>query len=128
MKKHINQLQKLQNRAGIIVFKINLKSHFSVMSMHEILQWETLKSRHKFHIRVMIFKILNNFKHPLNYTRIYYIPPKPTNFGTVASAFLNRGQTFCKRAFFYRGAKLYNSLPHAVRDCTSLIDFKRSLF
>ena len=37
--KHINQLQKLQNRAGRIILKINLKSHFSVKSMHEILQW-----------------------------------------------------------------------------------------
>ena len=42
------QLQKLQNRAGKIILKINPKSHFSVMSIDEILQWETLKSRQSF--------------------------------------------------------------------------------
>ena len=58
--KYVSQLQKLQNRAGRIILKINPRSHFSVTSMHDILQWETLKSRQKFHIQIMMFKILNN--------------------------------------------------------------------
>ena len=56
--KHINQLQKLQNRAGRIILKVNPKLHFSVRLIHDILQWETLKSRQKFHVGVMMFKIL----------------------------------------------------------------------
>ena len=124
--KHINQLQKLQNRAGRIILKINLKSHFSVMSMHEILQWETLKSRHKFHIRVMIFKILNNLTPTYLHENIFY-SPKPYQFRHRSLSLPKPRTNFCKRAFFYRGAKLYNSLPHSVRDCTSLIDFKRFL-
>ena len=124
--KYVSQLQKLQNRAGRIILKINPRSHFSVTSMHDILQWETLKSRQKFHIQIMMFKVLNNLtptylRENILYSQRHY-QLRNNNLNLPKPRTNN-----CKRAFFYRGAKLYNKLPQSIRDKSYLAAFKRSL-
>ena len=124
--KYSCQLQKLQNRAGRIILKLKPEQHLSINSLHEILQWETLKSRKKMHVKVMMYKILNDLTP--NYLRqnVLYLQ-RPYQLRN-SNLYLPKPRTnSCKRAFFYRGVKLYNALPQSTRDCASLSLFKRSL-
>ena len=124
--KYTSQLQKLQNRAGRIILKLKPELHFSVNSIHEILHWETLKSRQKSHVEIMMYKILNDLTP--NYLRqnvLYSQRPYQLRNNNL---YLPKPRTNnCKRAFFYRGIKLYNALPQPIRDCASLSMFKRLL-
>ena len=122
----VNQLQKLQNRAGRIILKINPQSHFSVASMHEILKWQTLKSRQTFHAQVMMFKVLNNLTPSYLQENIFY-SHRPYRLRHHNLSLPKPRTNSCKRTFFYRGAKLHNSLPTPIRNCQSLTLFKRSL-
>ena len=59
-KKYLDMLQKLQNRAGRIILKINPYSHISTFHIHEVLNWKLLSVRQEEHICIMMYKILNN--------------------------------------------------------------------
>ena len=125
-KKKNADIIKLQNRAGRIILKLKPEQHFSVNSIHEILHWETLKSRQKSHVEIMMYKILNDLTP--NYLRqnvLYSQRPYQLRNNNL---YLPKPRTNnCKRAFFYRGIKLYNALPQPIRDCASLSMFKRLL-
>ena len=122
----LNQMQKLQNRAGRIILKIKPQYHFSVSSMHEILHWETLKSRQTLHIQNMMFKILNNLTPSYLQENIFY-SDKPYHLRHNNLTLPKPRTNSCKRTFFYRGIKLYNSLPTHIRDCPTFPLFKRLL-
>ena len=53
-------LQKLQNRAGLVIMKVNPYSHTSNQHVHDTLNWDLLDCRYKKHLCTIIFKILNN--------------------------------------------------------------------
>ena len=124
--KYIDQVQKLQNRAARIILKIKPQLHFSVSSMHDILEWQTIRSRQNVHLLTMIFKILNDMTPDYLKENVFYSPqiyhlrnknlvlPKPRTNN-------------CKRTFFYRGAKLFNGLPQEIRNSQSLASFKTSI-
>ena len=57
--KYLDRLQKLQNRAGRIILKINRQSYISNQQLHDILKWDTLSLRRTKHMHVMMFKILH---------------------------------------------------------------------
>ena len=53
-------LQKLQNRAGRIIMKINPYSFVSNQHIHDTLNWDFLHCRYKKHLCTMIYKVLHN--------------------------------------------------------------------
>ena len=59
-KTHMDLLQKLQNRAGRIILRINPYSHISTSYIHEILKWKKLNIRRKEHMYIMMFKVLHD--------------------------------------------------------------------
>ena len=123
-KSFLSPLQKLQNRAGRIIMKINPFSHISNQHIHDTLGWEFLDCRNNKHLCTMIYKILHNFtpnymsenitRRTLNYTlrsnQNLYLPKPKSNH--------------CKRTFLYRGISIYNKLPNEIRSATSIRSFK----
>ena len=59
-KSSLFSLQKLQNRAGRIIMKVNPFSHVSNQHVHEKLMWQYLEYRYTKHLWTMVYKILNN--------------------------------------------------------------------
>ena len=57
---HLDQLQKLQNRAGLIVLRVKPTEHKSTNQIHDILNWECLQNRTIRHTCSMMYKILHN--------------------------------------------------------------------
>ena len=60
-KSSLSLLQKLQNRAGRVIMKVNPYSHTSNQHVHDTLNRDFLDCRYKKHVCTMIFKILNNY-------------------------------------------------------------------
>ena len=54
-------LQKLQNRAGRVIMKVNPYSHTSNQHVHDALSWELLDCLYRKHMCTMVFKILKDF-------------------------------------------------------------------
>ena len=61
-KSSLFSLQKLQNRAGRIIMKVNPFPHVSNQHVHEKLmsQWHSLEYRYTKHLCTMVYKIRNN--------------------------------------------------------------------
>ena len=59
-KRCLSQLQKIQNRAGRIITKVNPYSHTSSSQIHNRLDWQTHHDRQKTHLLLLTYKILNN--------------------------------------------------------------------
>ena len=53
------QLQKIQNRAGRIILNVNPYSHNSTNQIHRSLGWDTTRERHKMHLVLFTYKVLN---------------------------------------------------------------------
>lgn len=124
---YLDQLQKLQNRAGRIILKINPSSHTSIFKIHDLLKWETLKTRRNKHMYIMLYNIFHNLtpeymKNNLSKKETKYalrnvdnlILPKPNS-------------NYCKRTFFYRGSKMYNELPINLRRPNTVTLFRNGL-
>ena len=62
--KQTDKLQKLQNRAGRKILKINPYSRTSNKNIHTILGWNFLISRRTKHLLQLVFKALNEIAPP----------------------------------------------------------------
>ena len=125
--KFLDQLQKLQNRAGRIILRINPYIHTSIFQIHDILKWETLKTRRSKHMYIMMYKILHDLTPHYMQNNLVH---KETNYAlrNAESFVLPKPQTnYCKRTFSYRGSKMYNDLPLNFRTPNTLTSFKNDL-
>ena len=120
-------LQKLQNRAGRIILKINPYSHISTSHIHEVLNWKLLSVRQEEHIYIMMYKSLNNL-FPEYIKRPIPIKTDRYFFRSIGNLSLPRPKTNnCKRTFYYRGTSLYNKLPANTRSACTIQNFKSNL-
>ena len=126
-KSHLDIIQKLQNRAGRIILKVKSSENKSISEIHDILKWDTLQSRTDKHTYSMMYKILNDMAPDYLKDKFSY---KSTNY------FLRQGENLslpkpntqkCKRTFLYRGVKMYNDLPHDIRQSSSLSVFNKKI-
>lgn len=117
-------LQKLQNRAGRMIMKINPFEHVSTKHVHDSLSWEFLEKRQDKHLCIMMYKILHNLT-PVYMSGSVSVKDSPYDLRSSHNLNLPRPNTnSCKRTFFYRGISKYNTLPQNIRDATSLSVFK----
>ena len=124
---YLDQLQKLQNRAGRIILKVNPQNYTSNFQIHDLLKWETLKTRRKKHMYVMFYKIFHDLTPKYLKNNLIY---KQTNYAlrNVDNLVLPKPNTnYCKRTFFYRGSKMYNELPIELRRPNTLNLFRNNL-
>ena len=123
-KKHADRLQKLQNRAGRIILRINPYLHTSNHQIHNILGWDSLASRRTKHLCVMVYKSLNGIAPSYLQTMFQF---KSTDYSLRSEGNLLTPKPnidYCKRMFAYRGALIYNSLSNNTKAAISLNSFK----
>ena len=123
-KMHAERLQKLQNRAGRIILKINPYLHTSNHQIHDILGWDSLATRRKKHLCEMVYKSLNGTAPSYLQTFFQY---KSTDYSLRNESNLltpKPNLDYCKRMFAYRGALIYNSLSNNTKSAASLNSFK----
>ena len=124
---HLDQLQKLQNRAGRIILRVKPTEHKSTNQIHDILNWEYLQNRTIRHTCSMMYKILHNMAPEYLRDRFIY---KSTRYSLRQSGKLSLPKPNtqnCKRTFLYRGSKLYNDIPIDIRTSSSLNIFNKSI-
>ena len=126
-KKYLELLQKLQNRAGRVILKINPYSHTSTSHIHDILKWKKLYVRQEEHMHIMMFKIVHDLA-PEYMKRSILNKPNRYFLRNICNLSLPKPRTNnCKRTFYYRAASLYNKLPLNIRSASTIQCFKTNL-
>ena len=125
--KYTEQLQKLQNRAGRIILRINPYKHLSNHVTHQILNWESLKSRRLKHTLSMVFRSLNGISAPYM-QRLFNFVSRQYSLRSDGNLSLPKPRTeYCRRMFSYRGASHFNDLPRVVRCSITHKAFKKAV-
>lgn len=123
----LSALQKLQNRGMRIILKCS--KYTSITLMLNTLQWMSVYERLYLNAMIFIFKILNNllptyFEEFLVYNSQIHSYQTRTNANFYLPKFnLSRSM----KSLFYKGLKDFNKLPDAMRNSSSVPDFKRKL-
>ena len=126
--KYTEQLQKLQNRAGKIILRISPYKHMSNHATHQILNWESLKSRRLKHTLLMVFKSLNGLSAPYMQNFFKFVSHQ-YSLRSDGNLSLPKPRTeYCRRMFSYRGASYFNDLQcHDARCTTTYNTFKKAI-
>ena len=125
--KYTSQLQKLQNRAGRIILRINPYKHVSNHEIHQILNWDSLNTRRTKHLNTMVFKCLNDYSAPYLKKPFDFISCNYSLRSTGTLSLPKPKTEYCRRMFLYRGACNYNKLPSESRCCSSITDFNKMI-
>ena len=119
--KYLNELQRIQNAAGKVVY--GLFKHDHVGDTLKNLHWLPIRERITYKILLLVYKTLNgmgpaylgdmlkyaNFNH-----NIHLVEPRVhTSMG--------------ERAFQKCAPKLWNSIPSSIKECKTLESFKKQL-
>ena len=121
-------LQKLQNRAARILMSAGYDS--SLDDLFRALGWRKLCHQRLDKNSIMMYKTLNGMTP--EYLRSNFVFRDNLNSyhlrNTENTLTLPQPRTdYLKKSFSYSGAQLWNSLPIALRQATSLNDFKTKL-
>ena len=113
--KSLTQLQKIQNRAGRIILKVNPYSHTSTSQIHSCLGWKMIRDSQTSHLILLTYKILNNMT-PAYLKDMFKFKPSPYSLRIEHNLFLPKPTTnYCKRSFVYRASLQYDKLSPDLR-------------
>lgn len=126
-----NQLRlvRLQKRAARLI----LRADFSTPSelMFKELNWLSFPKRTQYHTCLMVYKSLNNKAPEYISSLLSFVSEhhaRQTRSSANNALHIPRSKTtYFDKAFSVFGPKIWNSLPIAVRECTSVNSFKRKL-
>ena len=122
----LKKLQKLQNRAARVITSCEGYSIRSANILH-YLGWETLENRRSKLLAVSVYKCMNGF-YPEGISAMFDSTASVHSYnlrGSLNNIFITRPHTEAgKKAFSYRGAVLWNSLPSDLRNQPNLKSFK----
>ena len=126
-KKYTDRLQKLQNRAGRIIFKINPYNHVSNNDIHVKWGWKSFHSRRKLHPNIMVSKSQNTLAPPyLEESFKYCIYPYSLRSQWHIKLPKPKSEC-CRKMFVYKGSREYNDLPLTIKLSNSLKTFCKNL-
>ena len=115
----IEDLQVLQNRAAQFVLKLPSRSNREYM--FNTLGWLTVNQLSVFHTILTVYNIRRT-KEP------EYLAEKLTRENVRGNIVVpHTGLTLLKNSFVFRGAELWNKVPHSVRALQNVKDFKKQL-
>ena len=125
----IKKLQRVQNTAARLVYKLRKYDHISPAL--RTLHWLPVRYRIQFKVLLTVFKGLHGFA-PGYIARMLQRCTSSryslrSNSACVLMVPRFRCDTFGKRAFAVAGPMLWNSLPQAIRSCDDVDAFKRDL-
>ena len=120
-KKLMNKLQKLQNAAIRLIFKV--RARHPVSSLFQKLHWLNIEQRVVFKVLLVVFKCINGLA-PNALKSL--ITVRNTETLLLRQTYFNNTK-FGKRAFVYYAPKYWNSLPCDMRLLSDIGKFKTSL-
>ena len=124
----INQLQKLQNRAAIIVTNSSFDSPSGPLIRS--LGWKTIRELVNEESRSVVYKSLNGLAP--QYMRNLFTRNSTSNSRSLRNTATDlrlpkKTSANGQKCFSFRGAKLWNSLPAETKQTSSIYIFKDSL-
>ena len=124
---NLSQLQKIQNRAGRIILKVNPYSHTSNSQIHNSLGWHKLHKRQQLHLLLFTYKVLNGMA-PDYLKDMFEYKQSPYSLRNQHDLCLPKPRTnYCRRSFMYRAASGYNELDYNLKTIPSFPAFKTNL-
>ena len=126
-KNYTDRLQKIQNRAGRLILKINPFNHVSNNDIHVKLGWQSLKSRRKLHLNIMVYKSLHNLAPPYLEESFQYCNYSYSLRSQGNIKIPKPKSECCRRTFIYRGSREYNNLTSTIKLSNSLYTFYKNL-
>ena len=121
-----NKLQRLQNRAAIIIQKSSILM-LSDTLLAQLNLWK-LETRWLFHKAILMYKCQNNEVEGVNTNLTRHLQIHNYNTRRKSNFRLPKPKTEqLKRTFRYSATQIWNSLPTDVRQCKSLSSFKLSV-
>ena len=125
----IQKLQKVQNAAARLIFKIKRSEH--ITPYLKKLHWLPIDSRIKFKISTLCFKSLTepNFPPYLSDLLKIYTPTRTLRSSNDTKTFIvtRTNNSTGERSFTFSASSIWNSLPSEIRHCTSKYRFKTAL-
>ena len=124
---NIRKLQLVQNCACRIV--TGLKKYDHISEALKSRKWLNVKQKLLFNDKIMVYKCMNNLtpeylrKRFQRRSEIHQRDTRQKNNLSLPKCRLTSGQ----RAFAFRGAKIFNSLPRFIRNAKSLSGFKKRI-
>ena len=125
---NINKLQRVQNNAARLIFKVSKRNH--VTPLLEQLHWLPIKARIEYKIATICFNALNGTS-PLYiseltqlYEPIRKLRSSNSKLAVVPSSKL---KTYGDRAFTFTAPCVWNSLPEDLRKASDFNLFKKEL-
>ena len=126
--KEVTKLQRLQNYAAKTILGRN-KYDSSTLTRHQ-LHWLPVDKRIKFELLTLIYKCLND-QAPLFLQKLLEYQNIEKETRSSMKRLLKIPKSKCKtlldRPFKISGPKLWNKLPTAIKNATTLKDFKKML-
>ena len=124
---NLSQLQKIQNRAGRIILKVNPYSHTSISQIHNSLGWHKIQKRQQLHLLLFTYKILNGMA-PEYMKDMFEYKHSPYSLHNHHDLCLLKPSTnYCRRSFMYRAASEYNEVDNDLRHLPSFAAFRSNL-
>lgn len=121
-----NKLQVIQNRGMRMILKCNIFTRVKIMLQN--LNMMTTKQHIIYNTLTMIYKLKNNMLPKYLQTNIMYhenVHNYPTR--SCRDFRLPKTKLTCtQNSVFYKGQKLYNNLPNAIKEASSLDTFRKT--
>ena len=126
--KDISKLQRIQNSAARLVSRSKKRAH--ITPILQDLHWLPVHHRINFKLLLLTYKILNDMA-PVYLSELLH-PYVPTRLLRSSSKDLlqtpsHRTKSYGARAFSIIAPILWNTLPHHIRQASSINQFKNSL-
>ena len=126
----MNKLQKVQNTAARIIFRISKYEH--IQPYLKELHWLPVSARIEYKLASLCYKSITDSKFPSYIRELLelYVPSRYLRSSNDTHLFKipkYEQSSFGKKAFRYAGPSTWNSLSAEIRHSKSLDIFKRSL-
>ena len=128
-KTYLKTLQKMQNRCARIVSK-NFDFNISSKTLLKQLGWMDIYTRFQYFIGILMYKFVHNLLPP-SVSSMFTLVRNSHSYPTRSSVTndialpLPRSEMY-KRMLPFNGPKVWNSVPHQMRNSSSLDQFKKS--
>ena len=128
-KTYLKTLQKMQNRCARIVSK-NFDFNISSKTLLKQLGWMDIYTRFQYFIGILMYKFVHNLLPP-SVSSMFTLVRNSHSYPTRSSVTndialpLPRSEMY-KKMLPFNGPKVWNSVPHQMRNSSSLDQFKKS--
>lgn len=119
----LSKLQIMQNRAMRVIIQCN--RYTRVEEMLQVLQFMSIRQRLYYNVCIFIFKIIKGMLPIELGNKIVLVEGRTRQADNIMIQF--RRTKSAQKSLFYEGIKMYNDIPTELKQCDSLIIFKRKL-